>query len=57
MKEKLPEHILEAMRDLIDQKLPAEQISFMMRVNLDVVKKEIAERNKKTTALADRAAQ
>jgi hypothetical protein len=57
MSHEIPEHILEQLRKLIDEKRPAEQIAFMMRLDIDVVKREIVKANNTTPSLAGRAAE
>jgi hypothetical protein len=41
----IPSHILEQLHQLIEEKLPAEQIAFMMRLDEAVVRAEMARIN------------
>jgi hypothetical protein len=42
----IPEHIHTELVRLIDEKLPVEQIAFMMRLDPEVVREEIARRDR-----------
>ena len=51
----LPDHIREELRKLIEERLPADQIAFLMRLDIETVRAEIATYNAKI--LAGRAAE
>ena len=53
---KIPDHIREELRKLIAEKLPPAEIAFLMRLDSETVKAEIAEYNTTATG-AGRAAE